>query len=333
MSKYNVLGIDTSNYTTSIALVEFDSKTLNENLICEVREKIKVKKNAIGIRQSEAHFQHCNNLPVLFKVLKNKEIDVVAVSTKPRNVEGSYMPVFLAGESFAKTIATLLNIPILTFSHQDGHIAASHSLKNVLEKKECVFMHLSGGTTEVLRARENFGGVEKIGGTLDISIGQLLDRVGGKMGYDFPAGIALDKLALSKKESISQSEKASSNSSRKPLATTNSFKKIKTENLEFNLSGIETAALRDIGILSNEQIAHSIFERIGELLVNIIKESKIQYDIDNYIIGGGVANSAFLKEYIKNNISHNKNIKCSFAEFADDNAVGIARLGGFFYGE
>ena len=84
-------GIDTSNYTTSVAV--FDGEHIIQN-----KKLLTVKKGERGLRQSDALFQHTVNLPVLISKLKSEigdaDIEAFGVSNRPRNIEGSYMPRF-----------------------------------------------------------------------------------------------------------------------------------------------------------------------------------------------------------------------------------------------
>ena len=118
------LGIDTSNYKTSVALTDQSGEILSN-----LQQYLTVKKGERGLRQSTALFQHVQNLPVLMKETfdaleklrceEETEIACVSVSEKPRPAEGSYMPCFLAGLSTAKSIAAALGVPCYTFSHQE----------------------------------------------------------------------------------------------------------------------------------------------------------------------------------------------------------------------
>ena len=95
-----VLGLHTSNYTTSVAITDE-----SHNIICDERKLLKVKQGERGLRQSDALFQHIKNLPDLIKsATKNIDsgsIAAVSCSVAPRPIEGSYMPVFMASKSFA----------------------------------------------------------------------------------------------------------------------------------------------------------------------------------------------------------------------------------------
>ena len=190
------LGIDTSNYTTSVAV--FDGMGgRNAGRLLEVRP------GELGLRQSDALFQHVKRLPERFAQLRKEGwldgLSAVAASTRPRAVEGSYMPCFLAGESQGRALADVLGVPFYAVSHQQGHLAAAAWSAGKLEllDRPMLAWHLSGGTTELLYVEPEGTNVraECIGGTSDISAGQLIDRTGVLLGLPFPAGRALDALA------------------------------------------------------------------------------------------------------------------------------------------
>lgn len=192
-----VLGLDTSNYTTSAAW--FDG-TGGDN----TGKLLEVPQGALGLRQSEALFQHVKRLPAILEDLKAADLPrvltAIGASTRPREVEGSYMPCFLAGESQGKAMASVLEVPFYACSHQQGHIAAaawSAGRMDLLDQPHLVW-HLSGGTTELLYVVPDGAMVQAtcIGGTSDISAGQLIDRTGKKLGLPFPAGKAVDELSL-----------------------------------------------------------------------------------------------------------------------------------------
>jgi N6-L-threonylcarbamoyladenine synthase len=190
-----VLGLDTSNYTTSVAV--FDGQNgWNEGRLLDVRP------GELGLRQSDALFQHVKRLPALFEKLKEQglltDIRAVGASTRPRAVEGSYMPCFLAGTSQGQCLADTLGVPFYAHSHQQGHLAAAAWSAGHMELLDRPFLawHLSGGTTELLKVEPDGYTVqaEIVGGTQDISAGQLIDRTGVLLGLQFPAGKALDAL-------------------------------------------------------------------------------------------------------------------------------------------
>src|SRR5690606_7624876 len=135
-----------------------------------------------GLRQSEALFQHVRHLPELFLRLPagwGSRIRAVGVSVTPRPVEGSYMPVFLAGRSAAIQVACTASVPVLELSHQEGHVwAGLWSAGIALPPGPFLALHVSGGTTELLSVEEGEPGrlrVELLGSTADLTAGQMID--------------------------------------------------------------------------------------------------------------------------------------------------------------
>ncbi len=191
-----VLGLDTSNYTTSAAVFDGEGG-------CNAGRLLSVRPGELGLRQSDALFQHVKQLPEQFEKLEQggwlQDIRAVGASTRPRAVEGSYMPCFLAGASQGQSLARTLGVPFFSHSHQQGHLAAAAWSAGHLELLDRPFLawHLSGGTTELLLVRPDGVTVqaEILGGTEDISAGQLIDRTGVRLGLAFPAGKAVDQLS------------------------------------------------------------------------------------------------------------------------------------------
>ena len=191
----SVIAFDTSNYTTSIAWFD-GSGGVNCSQLLPVRE------GELGLRQSDAVFHHTKSLPELsgrlFSHISANDIAAVGVSTRPRAVEGSYMPCFMVGYSHAKVLADALGVPVVECSHQQGHVAASLWSAGRLDLIDTPHLawHLSGGTTELLLVEPEGKNVRctRIGGTSDISAGQLIDRTGQLLGLPFPGGKHLDAL-------------------------------------------------------------------------------------------------------------------------------------------
>ena len=192
------LGIDTSNYTTSAALYDSVSRRVYEK-----RRLLKVKPGELGLRQSDAVFQHTVALPQLLGELfaeTGLTPDAVAVSTAPREEEGSYMPCFLVGKGTAESLGAAFARPVAYFSHQAGHIAAALFSAGRLDWLDRTFLafHVSGGTTEAVKVTpdpERILRAERVAESLDLKAGQAIDRVGVTLGLPFPAGPALDALS------------------------------------------------------------------------------------------------------------------------------------------
>ncbi|MCQ4635884.1 hypothetical protein NE619_04015 [Anaerovorax odorimutans] len=311
-----VLGIDTSNYKTSAAVIDSQG-----TILCDLRKLLKVKQGERGLRQSDALFQHVENLPELLEEAlsddRAQRIAAVACSDRPRPQEGSYMPVFKAGMGFGQAVAAALRVPYYTFSHQEGHIQAIRWGCGFEEQKQFLCYHLSGGTCELLKVSD--AGIEIIGGSKDISFGQVIDRVGVKLGMRFPAGEEMDQCAMS-------AEKASA-----------FLKKIPADGLYFNLSGIETQCGRraeDMGGQAADEgiqgaLIRELFDKIIAILAEITQKACEKTSITNIMFTGGVSASRYISEGL---IEHFRNTEISIEfgqqRLSQDNAVGIALLGG-----
>ncbi len=350
------IGIDTSNYKTSIAATDAQGGVLFEK-----SELLEVPKGGRGLRQSEAFFAHSNRLPgyirEMFEAVGRRPVAAIGVSERPRRVEGSYMPCFLAGVNAAEITGAAAGVPVLRFSHQEGHVAAvleggpgqsgpfqySPGSYGSIEYgpqdtwmlgggtdacADSLFMHLSGGTTEFLICRPDSRGYDMrlCGGTKDISIGQLLDRFGVALGMDFPSGKYLDDAAF---EVLSYFDFSVENF--KKAGTTGIIPSIRLESGRFNLSGAETRLVRyvaDIGRRSPEgdaRLAAELFCSISELLAGAASALSEEYGIDRVYMAGGVASSRTIRALF-NNMSLKPAVIFGKPELSGDNAVGIARL-------
>lgn len=297
------LGFDTSNYTTSAAAV-------GDGFLKNERKILAVPKGMRGIRQSDAVFSHMKTLPILYERLADSirmpDVAAVGVSTRPRRVEGSYMPVFLAGMGYASVIAKTLGVPLFEFSHQDGHIMAGILNSPELLNRDFLSVHLSGGTTEILKSRYDGNGFENeiIGGTKDISAGQLIDRVGVQLGLEFPCGKALEDLAAHAKGTFSQ--------------------KISVSDCYVNFSGAETAFMRNSETIPPEELAYAALMHVADALCRMLNNAIKKTGTDDILIVGGVASDAIIKEHLRKNVRGT--LYFASAELSSDNAVGIAAL-------
>lgn len=301
-----VLGLDTSNYTTSAAVFDGEGGR-NQGRLLEVRP------GELGLRQSDALFQHVKHLPEVVEALLGEEglgtVQAVGASTRPRAVEGSYMPCFLAGASQGQVLSQVLGVPFYAFSHQQGHLAAAAWSAGRLDLLDRPFLawHLSGGTTELLRVEPEEDGVavraEILGGTSDISAGQLIDRTGVLLGLPFPAGKEVEKLSR-------QAQKRE-------------YYKVKVKDLTFSLSGMENK-VRQMVQRGEEpaEIAWFAQETVCRVVQACTKAAMEAYPGLPVLCSGGVASNGRLKELLRQNCG------ALFAQpqFSTDNAMGTAIL-------
>ena len=296
------LGIDTSNYTTSAAVYREDGTGRNSSRLLDV------EKGGVGLRQSDALFQHVKRLPERFSDLREAgfltEITAIGASTQPRAVEGSYMPCFLAGTSQGQVLADTLQVPFYGFSHQQGHIAAACWSAGRLEllDEPILAWHLSGGTTELLMVVPEKGNVRaaRIGGTTDLAAGQLIDRTGKLLQLDFPAGKALDRLAgqTEEKERF----------------------RVRLDGLNFSLSGVENKAQKLVEKGKEPAaVARYVLLTIASLIRRATDKAKLLYPGLPVLCSGGVASNSILRSFLYDAVF-------AAPEFSTDNAMGIAIL-------
>ena len=224
------LGIDTSCYTTSVALMDEAGQLLGE-----ARQILSVKPGRCGLQQSEMVFQHTRNLPRLMEEAVGQalgsvktgdgstangvaveedgtanasglaglasagyELAAISVSGYPRPLENSYMPAFLAGLSVARSVAAVTGARLEIMSHQENHLEAGLWSAGGPAVDKFLLLHASGGTTDVLLAELQPKGryrITEVGGSLDLHAGQFVDRIGVALGLQFPTGPALEALA------------------------------------------------------------------------------------------------------------------------------------------
>lgn len=300
------LGIDTSNYTTSAAL--FDSEA---NTIIQSKKLLPVKAGELGLRQSDAVFAHVKQLGDMVQNVFDEyrgKITAIGVSTRPRDIDGSYMPCFLVGEMAANCLGAALKVPVLPFAHQQGHVAAALYSAGRLDlfRERFIAFHLSGGTTEALLVEpsaERIIRCTKIGGSMDLKAGQAVDRIGVMLGLPFPAGKYLEELAL----------KSDRKFKIKPVM----------KGTECCLSGIENKCRK---MLENgekpEDIALFCLKSVEAALCGMTDATLSEYGKLPLVYAGGVMSNCIIRNTIENKYGG------IFAkpEFSSDNAAGIAVL-------
>lgn len=299
------IGIDSSNYRSSAAFIDDSFNYLSK------RKLLPVANGERGLRQSDAVFAHTKQLPGIVKELlceiDGASVKAIGVSDRPRRLNESYMPCFLTGVGLAEVLGAALDVPVFKFSHQEGHIAAALLSANRLDllKSRFIAFHVSGGTTEALLVSPADVGfkTEIIAKTLDLHLGQVIDRVGVKLGLDFPCGEELEKLAINGKNPISS----------KPCI----------KGLDCALSGAENIAEKLIKSgETSENIAAFAIDFAAKTLCQMTTRVKNRFgDIPIVYSGGVMAN-----KYIKNELEKITPADFASIELSGDNAVGIALL-------
>ena len=301
------LGIDTSNYTTSVAVYDRETGAMRQQ-----KQLLPVKAGELGLRQSDAVFHHTRQLPAMLEGVLNKmdgRIAAIGVSEKPCETEGSYMPCFLAGLGTARSLAAAMKAPLFQFTHQQGHVAAATFGAGRLDllEREFLAFHVSGGTTDALLVRPEGGTVIRCSlaaSSLDLKAGQLIDRVGKLLGLPFPAGPALETLAL-----------------RAPAAK--KLPRAVLRGADCSLSGVENQCRkkREEGVPA-EDIARFCLDSVLAALCGMTEALQKEYPGLPLLYAGGVMANSLLRKELTGRYGG------AFAPpaFSADNAAGIALL-------
>lgn len=304
------LGIDTSAYTTSLALVN------NQNeLVWENRRVLNVPEGERGLAQSAALFQHVQNLPQLVRDVPKElweSLAGIGVSRSPRPIEGSYMPVFTAGYGIAVSLASGLRLPLHETSHQEGHLAAGMISGQLPESQEFLAIHISGGTTELLKVRPSDPGkldIEILGGTSDLHAGQFIDRIGVRLGLSFPAGKHLEEIARNANPDAA------------------SWLPSSVKGFEVSFSGVETAAQRLIDQnKAPADIARAVEGCIARTVVKLLQIGIETTKIKRVLVVGGVASNLYLRSELRKRLHQSVQLYWALPEWSRDNAIGVAIL-------
>ena len=305
------LGIDTSNYTTSVAVCNGEGR-----IVLNIKKLLDVKEGERGLRQSDALFSHTRNLPEVMRSLRcffetdypDAEIAAVGCSATPRDIEGSYMPCFLSGVAAAEAVGATLKCPVYRFSHQNGHVMAalySSGKVDLLERgKPFAAFHVSGGTTEILLVTPQYKGfaVEQIGGSADMNAGQAIDRTGVLMGMKFPCGREMESLCADVPYRKS---------------------KVSVKGLECNLSGLENLAAKLYEQTGDRAITSAFcFDFVSDTIKRLTENLRELYPDIPVIYAGGVMSNRRIAAFLRSL----GNVYFSEPEFSSDNAAGTALL-------
>lgn len=306
-----IIGLDTSNYRTSLAAVTPEGKVL-----LDWRELLPVAAGEKGLRQSDAVFAHTRqirlSLGYLREAAEGSLVAAVAASVSPRDGGDSYMPVFQVGHTIGATIAAALNVPFFATTHQRGHLAAAVQGTVLEHEKRYLALHLSGGTTDLLKVEGEE--ILQIGGSEDLHAGQLVDRIGVAMGLGFPAGEALEGFAL---QGVSHGLLGAS---------------MANGDLTCHFSGAETQTLKWIsdGKTDRRDIAREVYDLLARTIARMIKAGAARTGFSAVLITGGVASSELLRGMLAERCARLRGcpeLVFGKPERSGDNAVGVALIG------
>ncbi len=289
------LAIDTSAYTTSFALVS------GKKVIVDKRIMLDVPNGSRGLRQSEAVFAHVKNAKQLFLDYEHKDIAAVGYSEKPRDTANSYMPVFCVGETLAMSAAAVLCVSAIALTHQHGHLYSAFFGNEISDGTYCAF-HVSGGTLDVLEVQiaGAIKSITQIGGTRDITCGQLIDRVGVASGLPFPCGKHMESIYVENDENFA----------------------VNVDGLYANLSGAETQSLR---ALDSGHDKASVCSGVIDCVATTISQLIINADYDRFIFTGGVMCNEVIRDSVAETCAEiGADCILTDKKYCSDNACGVA---------
>ena len=306
-----ILAIESSCDDTGIAIIENGRKILASKVSSQV-EKHKLFGGVVPEVASRNHIEAI--VPLLNSVfddsgLSFKDIDSLAVTYGPGLV-GS----LLVGVNFAKGLSLATNLPLIPVHHLKGHIASLYlSISDLKPPFLCLVV--SGGHTCIVEVR-SYTSFKILAQTRDDAAGEAFDKIGRRLGLDYPGGVALDKLA----------EKGDAHSFKLPTP----FKE-NSEIYDFSFSGVKTAMINIINNLSQhsgniptEDLAASFRESIVNCLVTNFIKSAIKYNYTTLCIAGGVSANSLLRRRLEEKCEKLKfNLFKPKLELCGDNAAMI----------
>ncbi len=176
------LGIESTAHTVALGIIDDKGK-----ILADARDMYKTKKG--GLIPLEVAKHHNKVFPELLKeVLKNidaKDIDIISFSQGP-----GLSPCLLEGMRFAKDLSKKLNVPLIPVNHLIAHLEIGRLFSKA---KDPIFILATGANTQIISLE---GDRYRITGeSMDIGIGNALDKFGRKIGLGFPAGPKIEELA------------------------------------------------------------------------------------------------------------------------------------------
>lgn len=274
---------------------------------------------------SRAHQQ--NIVPVVDQALKQagvtkEELSAIAVTLGP-----GLMGSLLVGVSFAKGLATSLGIPLIEANHLQGHILA-HFIQAPDEQKDTppypfLCLLVSGGNSQIVRV-DAYNKLEILGQTIDDAAGEAMDKCSKVMGFGYPGGPIIDKLA------------------RQGNPHAYSFSKPHIPNLDYSFSGLKTSFLYflrdrvkeepDFIEKHKEDLAASLERTIVDILMKKLDMAQKQTGIRHVALSGGVsANTALRQAFQERAAKRGWHIYIPRFAYTTDNAAMIAITGYFKY--
>lgn len=317
MEEALILAIETSCDETAVALTQG-----NKIITSLVSSQVKEHQPYGGVVPELASRKHVTALNYLIdKALHEasadfKDINAVAVCKGPGLV-GALM----VGMAAAKSLALVLNVPLLAINHLEAHIF-SVIADNPWLKTPFICLIVSGGHTMLVNVQK-LGQYKLLGQTLDDAAGEAFDKVAKFIGLPYPGGPQIEKQAKAGDENRYVFPR--------PM--------LKSKDYNFSFSGLKTALIyfiRDLKKQSTsfkiEDIAASFQKAVADVLVEKTFKAAGQFGVKTVVIVGGVSSNKYLRERF---IEQGNNLEIKVAlpsrELSTDNAAMIGLAANFHY--
>lgn len=280
-----ILAFETSCDETSCAVIE-DGRKILSNIIST---QVPIHKKFGGVVPEIASRHHIEDvLPVAIEALTEascdwKDIDALAVTEGPGLVGA-----LLVGVAAAKAAAWALDKPLIGVNHMEGHIFANF-LQNPDLEPPFLALVVSGGHTMLVVVRD-YNTFELLGETRDDAVGEAFDKIARIMGYPYPGGPHIDRLAKQ------------GNPHAIPFPTPLH----KEHSFDFSFSGLKSAVINYLHTkemkketVSNEDVAASFQYTVVNTLVTKAMEAMEKTKLTTIVLAGGVAANSGLREELK----------------------------------
>lgn len=282
MENIYILAIETSCDETSVSII----KNGEEEVSTVVLSQIDIHKKFGGVVPEIASRSHVENITIVIDEcltkanMKIDDMNAIAVTYGP-GLAGS----LIVGVETAKTLAMIHNKPLIAVHHIAGHIYANRLVKPL--KFPLISLVISGGHTEIIYMKENYS-FEKLGGTLDDSVGETFDKVARVLNVPYPGGPVLDKYAHKGKHTYDL-----------PIP-------LDDDSYDFSFSGIKSAV---INLVHNEKqrghevniydLSRSFQEVVVEILTKKTMRAVKEKNVKQLIVGGGVSANHWIRDRLE----------------------------------
>ena len=295
------LGIEGTAYKLGVGIV-----TDKGEILANVSRVFSPKEG--GLKPREAAQYYAENISSLIREslekanLSARDIDIVSFSQGP-----GMGPCLRVVATAARSLSLGLGIPIVGVNHGVAHIEIGRLITKL---EDPLVLFVSGGNTQVITFQDRRYRV--IGETMDMALGNCIDRLGRELGLEFPWALSVQELAKRGEKFIEL-----------PYIV---------KGMELSFSGLLTSALEKIGKVRPEDLCYSFLETSFAMLTEVAERGLTLTGKEELLLCGGVGALDRLKEMLKEMVSeHGAKLGVTPPEYSVDNGAMIAWTGILYY--